>query len=118
VKIYAFDVDETLDIAGGPVDLSDVIQLTLDDHCVGLCGNWALVTALYPNQWFDVFSFLGPMLMTKAEFLNQLRNYIPAEDYVMVGNDPLVFGQSQDAEAAKTAGWRFINEHDFADGLR
>ena len=39
----------------------------------------------------------------KAEMLQQMRLHRPADDHVMVGNDPR---------------WRFIREHDFAGGMR
>jgi hypothetical protein len=40
------------------------------------------------------------------------------DQHVMVGNDPRLFGQSCDYQAAEEAGWRFIREHDFAAGMR
>jgi hypothetical protein len=117
VKLYAFDVDETLELSGGPVRLADVVRLRKDGHIVGLCGNWAVVTRSWP-EWFEFFSFVGPMLMTKPEFLKQLSTYVPAEEYVMVGNILGVSGQSDDQGAANAAGWRFIKESDFARGTR
>jgi len=36
----------------------------------------------------------------------------------MVGNDPRIFGASDDATAAREAGFRFIRESEFADGMR
>jgi hypothetical protein len=53
------------------------------------------------------------MAMTKADFLRQISTYVPADSYVMVGNDPLVFGASDDANAAREAGWEFVREADF-----
>ena len=50
--------------------------------------------------------------------LVQLATYIPAEEHIMVGNDPSVFGQSADSDAAAQAGWRFIREEAFAGGAR
>jgi hypothetical protein len=50
--------------------------------------------------------------------LVQIRRYCPADDYVMVGNDPRLYGNSDDVGAAAEAGWRFIREHDFAAGVR
>ena len=117
VKLYAFDVDETLELSGGPVRLADVVRLRKDGHIVGLCGNWAVVTQSWP-EWFEIFSFVGPMLMTKPEFLEQLSTYVPAEEYVMVGNILGISGQSDDQGAANAAGWRFIKESDFARGTR
>jgi hypothetical protein len=108
VRLYAFDVDETLEVSGGPVRLVDV---------VGLCGNWAIVTRSWP-EWFQIFSFIGPMLMSKPDFLKQLSTYVPAEEHVMVGNILGISGQSDDQGAAIAAGWRFIRESDFANGMR
>jgi hypothetical protein len=117
MKLYAFDVDDTLEIAGGPVRLVDVVGLRQEGHIVGLCGNWGVVTRSWP-EWFRIFSFVGPMLMSKRDFLEQLSTYVPAEEYVMVGNILGVSGQSDDQGAAIAAGWRFVRESDFASGIR
>lgn len=37
--VYAFDVDETLEVSKGPVKLSDLVTLREHGHIVGLCGN-------------------------------------------------------------------------------
>lgn len=116
MKVYAFDVDETLACAGGPIPFISLSQLHQSGAVVGLCGNWAAVVAKVTN-WQAVVNFLGPLSMTKAEFLRHLAQYIPADEYVMVGNDPAVFGQSQDKQAADQAGWRFIREADFTAGV-
>ena len=116
--IYAFDVDHTLDLSDGPVSLDAVARLrTTSDVVVGLCGNWGFVTRTLPG-WYEIFSFVGPMGIPKAEMLVQIRRYCPADDYVMVGNDPRLYGNSDDVGAAAEAGWRFIREHDFAAGVR
>ena len=56
--------------------------------------------------------------MAKADYLIELRTYVYAESYVMVGNDPRIFGASDDATAAREAGFRFIRESEFAAGMR
>ncbi len=117
MKIYAFDVDDTLEVSGGPVRITSVITVKTDGHIVGLNGNWAVVVRSVP-EWHNIFSFIGPMEMTKDIFLNQLKTYIPAEEYVMVGNIKGVSGGSDDWTAANLAGWRFIKESDFAAGER
>ena len=117
MKIYAFDVDDTLEVSAGPVTIKSVNSLKIDGHIVGLNGNWAVVVRSFP-QWHHLFSFIGPMEMTKDVFLNQLKTYIPADDYVMVGNIKGVSGASDDSGAASLAGWRFIKESDFAAGQR
>jgi hypothetical protein len=44
--------------------------------------------------------------------------YIPGHDYVMVGNILGISGASDDRGAAERAGWRFIQESEFAKGVR
>jgi hypothetical protein len=117
MKIYAFDVDDTLEVSGGPVTIVSVSSLKPEGHIVGLNGNWAVVVQSVP-LWHRIFSFIGPMEMSKDIFLNQLRTYIRADDYVMVGNIKGVSGASDDEGAANLAGWRFIRESKFAAGAR
>jgi hypothetical protein len=117
-RIYAFDVDETLEISAGPVAVGALRSLRDEGHIVGLCGNWAVFVRAVP-EWHRVVSFLGPVQIDKADFLVQLRFYVAASDYVMVGNDPATgWGSSPDRAAAEQAGWRFIRESDFAAGMR
>lgn len=110
--LYAFDVDDTLEVSGGPVALGTLVELAGVNGIVGLCGNWALLCQRWP-EWHHFVSFLGPMAMTKAVFLGQLREYVLAADYVMVGNAPM-----GDQAEAEWAGWRFIEARDFAGGVR
>lgn len=117
MKIYAFDVDETLEVSAGPITFQILADLYKEGHILGLCGNYAMVTRFVDN-WHRLFSFIGPMEMTKEAFLLQLRNYVPCEEVVMVGNIKGVTGRSDDEGAAKRAGIRFIKEQDFADGVR
>ncbi|HYT54995.1 MAG TPA: hypothetical protein VEQ38_09805 [Verrucomicrobiae bacterium] len=117
MKIYAFDVDDTLEVSGGPVTIVNVGNLKAHGHIVGLNGNWAAVVKTV-SAWHRIFSFIGPMEMSKNIFLNQLKTYIPADDYIMVGNVKGVSGASDDEGAANLAGWRFIKESDFAAGAR
>jgi hypothetical protein len=115
--VYAFDVDDTLEVSKGPVKLVDLAKLREHGHIVGLCGNWAMVTLHYPD-WHHICSFVGPCGIEKHDFLCQLRQYIPAHDYVMVGNVLGMSGASDDRGAAERAGWRFIKESEFAKGVR
>lgn len=136
MNVYAFDVDETLEVSNGPVRLASLMQLRLDGHVVGLCGNWGLFVQRVPN-WHKYVSFVNcapplfvqqlnaaPVRMDKAWFLQELQRYIPAADYVMVGNRPGrtnslgVVTHSEDEEAARIAGWRFLLEDEFAKGAR
>lgn len=117
-RLYAFDVDHTLDVSDGPVTTQSLRSLRAAGHIVGLCGNWAVFVRAVP-EWHQVVSFLGPFHVSKAAFLVQLKLHVPASDYVMVGNDPTTgLGASQDRAASDEAGWRFIVETDFATGTR
>ena len=117
MKIYAFDVDDTLEVSGGPIDIKSIDELKPQGDIVGLNGNWAVVVRAVPS-WHRIFSFIGPMEMSKEIFLKQLKTYIRADDYIMVGNIKGVSGASDDQGAANLAGWRFIKESDFAAGER
>ena len=117
MKIYAFDVDDTLEVSAGPISIVSVGSLRAQGHIVGLNGNWAAVVQTVP-VWHRIFSFIGPMEMSKAIFLDRLKTYIRADDYIMVGNIKGVSGASDDEGAANLAGWRFIKESDFAAGTR
>ena len=56
--------------------------------------------------------------VVKKLYLEQIKRYVPADDFVMVGNIFGVTGASDDQGAAQRAGWRFISEQQFADGVR
>jgi hypothetical protein len=133
VKVYAFDVDECLEISNGPVTLQSMMDLRIEGHIVGLCGNltkfcrevpgWQHLISFTMN--FDTFKALGGLL-PKAVYLSAFKdvNFPDADEYIMVGN---VFGAtnklgfvcgSHDSDAAAQAGWRFIKEDDFAAGVR
>ena len=122
MNIYAFDVDNTLAIPAmtgddGPIGLEQLIRLKSDGHVIGLNGNWARVVH-YVRGWHNLFSFIGPCGISKGEFLVQLKTYILADRYVMVGNDIDGAGNiAPDRDAAKLAGWEFIREKDFKEGL-
>jgi hypothetical protein len=116
MNIYAFDVDDTLWLSNGPVQLQQLVYLKQNGHVLGLCGNWAAVTQLLTG-WGFLFSFIGPMEMGKAGFLNQIKTFIRAEHYIMVGNDGDGETVSADRQAAEIAGWEFVPERDFKEGL-
>lgn len=132
-KIYAFDVDETLEISNGPVTLQSMMDLRVDGHIVGVVGNWGKFVQCVPG-WQHLVSFINITVLARDEsgkvhgdkdwYLQHLAKYVAADEYVMVGN---VFGDknslgfvcgSHDSEAAAAAGWRFIKEDDFAAGAR
>ena len=49
MKVYAFDVDETLYLSHGPVQREVLVALRAEGHVLGLCGNWARSRCKYPN---------------------------------------------------------------------
>jgi len=117
MKVYAFDVDETLEVSGGPVTLEMMVQLKRQGHIVGLCGNWALFCNVV-NSWHNLISFVNAGCPDKESLLMNLMTYLRAEEFIMVGNILGVSGGSDDQGAAQRAGWRFIKESDFANGVR
>lgn len=129
-KLYAFDVDHTLEIQSGPyppgpVKFADLSILKRAGNIIGVAGNWTVFTSLVPH-WWDLVSFIGPMqsatnyTQAKGTFLKQIKYFVRASEYIMVGNDPRKFkvGVSDDIAAANLAGYRFINEIDFSNGKR
>ena len=122
MNVYAFDVDECLEISNGPVTLQSIMDLRVGGHIVGICGNMNVFCRV--RGWHHLISFLGQGFLPKETFLHGLKLNIPADEHIMVGN---VFGEknglgfvcgSHDSEAARIAGWRFIKEDDFANGKR
>lgn len=113
-RVFAFDVDETLDISNGPIPTSTVKTLYDLHNIVGICGNWSHFVRVVPD-WNKCVSFIGQFYgyTSKEVFLQHLKNAIAADEYIMVGNDPAHFGNSNDIEAARLAGWRFIREDQF-----
>lgn len=123
MKVYAFDFDETFETSNGPVTLEMLRNLRNEGHIVGICGNWAGFVHTV-SGWQNVVSFINCGGTPKEVHLNELKRWIPADDFVMVGN---VFGEknslgfvggSHDSEVAANCGWRFIKEDDFANGAR
>lgn len=123
MNVYAFDIDECLEISNGPVTLLSMMELRGQGHIVGLCGNWGLFCQTV-RGWQYFVSFMNNGGTDKETHLSQLKMYVPADDYIMVGN---IHGRknslgfvcgSRDSEAAAKAGWRFIVEDDFAQGAR
>lgn len=121
MKIWLFDVDHTLEVSNGPVRLKDIVDLAVAGDITGINGNWAVAVNRI-NGWWHLFSLIGPMAMSKEIFMQQIKTYIKAEDYIMVGNDDKdpkwTHHVSMDKAAADAAGWRFINEDDFSQGVR
>lgn len=122
-KIYAFDIDETIEVSNGPVTLQMMMDLRVQGHIVGLIGNWGLFVSKVPG-WQHLVSFLSLGDRPKHVIMQQLEMYVPCEERILVGNtfgqdNGMGFiGQSHDSEEAQIAGWRFIREIDFANGAR
>jgi hypothetical protein len=58
MKIYAFDVDDTLEVSGGPISILSVGSLKPQGHIVGLNGNWAVVVQTVP-LWHRISALLA-----------------------------------------------------------
>lgn len=93
------------------------MDLRVRGYIVGVCGNWAAFCQRV-SGWQHLVSFMNAGAPNKETHLQQIKQYIPADDYVMVGNILGVSGSSDDQGAAARAGWRFIKESDFAAGAR
>ena len=126
MKVYAFDVDDTLEVSNGPVTIKMIVDLRNQGHVVGLCGNWQVFIQCVP-EWYKLIQFLN-YGQVKNVALFELKRMIPgADEYIMVGNvGPLdsktwgvpQSGGSDDMSQAKGADWRFIAEKAFFDGER
>jgi uncharacterized SAM-dependent methyltransferase len=113
-RVFAFDVDETLDISNGPIGVKVIELLYNAGHIVGICGNFPQFIREVPN-WNKMVSFIGQFypLLTKDQFLTQIKTYVQADEYIMIGNDPAHYGNSNDIDAALKAGWTFVREDKF-----
>lgn len=113
-KVFAFDVDETLTISNGSIAVENIKALYDAGYVVGICGNWSLFVKIVP-EWNKMVSFIGQFYgyTSKTVFLSQLKDAIVADEYVMIGNDPAHFGNSNDIQAANEAGWQFVREDQF-----
>lgn len=133
MKCYAFDVDEALEVSNGPITIEMLRNLKREGHIIGICGNLNCFCTKVPD-WYEVISFtlnldFGPYLgglIPKGTWLHCFKHttFPQAEEYIMVGN---IFGEknslgfvcgSHDSTAAAQAGWRFIKEDNFAQGMR
>lgn len=109
MKIYAFDVDDTLEISNGPIPIKKLRQLRENGHIVGICGNWQKFITAVPD-WRDIINFFQVGL-PKTNFLIELKaqlSYIfQIDEFVMIGN------LSSDIDVAQAANWTFVKESDF-----
>ena len=67
MKIYAFDVDDTLEVSGGPVSIVSVGSLKAEGHIVGLNGNWAGGSSIGAAV-ARIFSFIAPWKCRRTFF--------------------------------------------------
>lgn len=118
VNLYLFDVDETLECSHlpGPVKISQLRNLRKQGHIVGLCGNFAAVTGSI-SDWYDFINVIGSFGLSKSEFMIQMRMYIKADRYIMIGN--ILPGTTiiSDRTEATMGGFEFIEEKEFEEGL-
>jgi hypothetical protein len=116
LNLYLFDVDHTLEFAGGPITVVQLMRLREAGHVIGLCGNWGAFTQRY-RGWWSLISLMS-VAVDKVTFMQQVKTYCPGFDrYVMVGNDGDGVTVSADRAAAEAAGWEFVLERDFKEGL-
>ncbi len=138
MKVFAFDVDDTLDLdiplsssfqdargwakyRPGPVRLDHITELRSVGHVVGICGNWRALSYYRPD-WQQYFGFIGPVESSfKASFLQGLKRglqYNPEiTAFVMVGNIAQT-AIGDDRRVAKQSGWEFQKETEFVDRLK
>ena len=102
-------MDQTLQISDGPVHIDVLSRLRSEGHIVGICGNWPLFTQKIAG-WHYLVSFIGPIGTSKAAFLSNLKAFIQADNYIMVGNDN--GSEYDDRHEAISAGYHFIAEKD------
>lgn len=133
IKVFCFDVDDTLNIPGaprpGPVEIRDLIQLRNEGHMLGICGNEYPLFKFWPD-WYKIFSICNIMpttMVSKALFLKTFKGMLQRtrpemySAFIMVGNrrgDPRVLPGSVDDVEARLANWLFISETDFSRGKR
>ena len=94
-----------------------MMKLRIQGEIVGLCGNWAAFCQRV-SGWQHLISFMNAGTPNKETHLAQIKQFVPADEFVMVGNILGVSGASDDRGAAERAGWRFIKESEFARGAR
>jgi hypothetical protein len=111
-----FDVDETLEISGGPIKIQQLFNLRNEGHIIGICGNFHPYTNLIP-QWHLFTSLIKISNERKHQYLIAVKEHIPADRYVMVGNIHPSNAPYSDKDEAELAGWEFISELDFKDGI-
>lgn len=109
--VIAFDCDGTLDISEedpGPVPATAMNRLLMHNAVVGICGN----TDPIRKHGYDEGLHFLTLHKDKAISLRMTSDLYPGRFYVFVGNT------TGDQEAAREAGWTFVQAEDFQYGRR
>ena len=119
MNVYAFDVDETLVLGDppGPITIEQLMWLKAQGNIVGICGNYGAIFRKL-HGWQNLFSFWnygwskGEVLIgiRQSFFLAGVSSTIDA--FILVGNEGM-----GDKQAAIDAGWTFVEEKNFKEGL-
>lgn len=127
-RVYGVDVDDTLAIGPhpGPVRIEDLEHLMNQGNIIGIIGNHRIVFAYWDRWWRTIAFFGGFPPPTKTAFMQEIKYSIQLgnpyiKDFCMIGNaagNPNVSFQSNDDGYARLAGWRFIPEISFSQGVR
>jgi hypothetical protein len=125
VNCYAFDIDHTLEISNGPVKLSQLVNLRNQGHIIGVVGNFGLFMDVVVG-WHQLICFwniqegmdkAATLRWVKRSLDRPLMHHTHIDHYIMVGNEGTGWPMSADKEAATAAGWEFIKEEQFKEGL-
>lgn len=112
-RFFLFDVDETLWVSGGPINRPVLETLRNFRNIVGICGNYAMFT-INVVGWEHLVSVIGPIGgITKRKMMEDLKKYVYAEEYIMVGNENPSNSVISDKAEAEGASWRFIEATEF-----
>jgi hypothetical protein len=99
--VYAFDVDYTLEFAGGPVAVRDLYAVKRAGFTVGIVGN-AGKAVEHGISGLDFY-----LWGRKTQLLLELKRKFEAETYTYVAD------LEEDCEAATNAGWAFVYAKDW-----
>lgn len=112
MKVYAFDVDETLESSGGPISTSELKRLRDAGHIVGIIGN----TFGYINKvidWHKTITFFNITYTFKHVQLIYIKQKIKAQEYIFIGNTTPSNSPYSDRTEAEQAQWTFIDANDY-----
>ena len=98
--LFAFDVDGTLDISGGPIPHRWLYKLKEKGAIVGFAGNYDKARRMGLVD-FDFYNTGDP------NALESIRRKFEADLYVHIGD------VEEDRESARLAGYTFVHAKDF-----